>query len=311
MGVVYEVRDRLERSFALKVLRPEKTADSKFVREFKDEAVATGSVDHENIVTVLGQGEENGRHFILMEFVDGPPLDELLKTQGKLPWQESIEIVVQVAKALRGAHEKGLIHRDVKPENILLYRDLRARLTDFGIVKDISSLKGFLVKGRRVGTAAYASPEQCMNKRLDARTDMYSLGATFYCMVTGKAPFTGVSRSEIMKLHVLAKPLPPVDLVEDLPKPLSNLIEKMLAKKQTDRPESMERLIEGLRQIHSGKVAIADQNPRVDPSAIRGIQSTRHTTKSPTRKSRVPPELMLVIALLVILGVVVTMMILR
>jgi len=308
MGVVYEVRDRLERSFALKVLRPEKAADPTLVREFKDEAVSTGAVNHENVVTVLGQGEEDGRHFILMEFVDGLPLDELLDARGKLPSPEAIEIVVQVAKALRCAHGKGLIHRDVKPENVLLYEDLRTRLTDFGIVKDISSLKGFLVKGRRVGTAAYASPEQCLNKRLDAQTDMYSLGATFYRIVTGRPPFQGENRSKIMKMHVQLTPKPPIDLVPDLPKPLSNMIEKMLAKKQTDRPENMERLIEDLLKIHSGKVAIADQQPRVDPSALRGIQSTRQSVKPTDRKSRVPPEIVIVIALLIILAVVVTMM---
>ena len=150
-----------------------------------------------------------------------------------------------------------------------------------------------------------------MNKRLDAQTDMYSLGATFYRMVTGQAPFTGVSRSEIMRLHVLAKPIPPIKLAEGLPKPLSNLIEKMLAKKQTERPESMTRLVADLRLIYSGKVAIVDQQPRVDPSALRGIQSTRAAKKSPAKKPRVPAELMLVIGLLVVLAVVVTLMILR
>ncbi len=309
MGVVYEVRDRLERSFALKVLRPEKATDPALVREFKDEAVSTGAVDHENVVTVLGQGEENGRHFILMEFVDGPPLDELLAARGKLPPLTAIEIVVQVAKALRCAHAKGLIHRDVKPENILLHQDLRARLTDFGIVKDISSLKGYLVKGRRVGTAAYASPEQCLDKRLDAQTDMYSLGATFYRMVTGRPPFQGENRSKIMKMHVQLTPKSPIALVPDLPKPLSNLIEKMLAKKRTDRPESMDRLIEDLLKIHSGKVAIADQQPHVDPSTLRRIQSTRYGVKPTARKSRVPPEMAIVIVLLVILAAIVMLMI--
>ena len=311
MGVVYEVRDRLERSFALKVLRPEKAVDPAVVREFKDEAISTGAVDHENVVTVLGQGEEDGRHFILMEFVDGPPLDELLDARGKLPFSEAIDIVVQVAKALRCAHARGFVHRDVKPENVLLFKDLRARLTDFGIVKDISSLKGFLVKGRRVGTAAYASPEQCLNKRLDAQTDMYSLGAAFYRMVTGRPPFQGENRSKIMKMHVQLTPKSPIDLSPDVPKPLSNLIDKMLAKKQTDRPENMDRLIEDLVKIQSGKVAIADQQPRVDPSALRGIQSTRHSASPTTRKSRVPPEMVIVIALLVLLAVIVTLMVTR
>jgi eukaryotic-like serine/threonine-protein kinase len=310
MGIVYEVEDRLGRRFALKVLRPEKAAAPDFVRELKDEADATGSVDHEHVVTVLGQGEENGRHFILMEFVDGPPLDRLLEERGRLPWEEALEIMIQVARALHCAHGKGLIHRDVKPENVLLTKSGSARLTDFGIVKDISSLKGFLVKGRRVGTAAYASPEQCMNKRLDAATDIYSLGATFYRMVCGRPPFTGESRSKIMKQHVVGELVPPISIVDGLPKPLSNTIEKMLAKKQTDRYPSMERVVEDLTLIRSGRVAIADQQSRVDPAAVRGIKSTRQP-RPPTKRPRVQPEMLLVIGLLVILAVVVLLMILR
>jgi len=286
-GMVYEAIDRLDRTVALKLLKPEVAEDEQKVREFQNEAEATGSVDHENVVTVFGCGFEDGFHYLRMEFVDGPPLHEHLRAKGRLPWKEAVRIGIQVARALEHAHGRGLIHRDVKPENILLYEDGRARLTDFGIVKDISSLKGYLVKGRTVGTAAYASPEQCLQKRLDAATDIYSLGATLYTLLCGRYPFLGKSRSEIMKKHVQMKPIAPCDLAPDVPKSLSNLIEKMLAKKQTDRPDSMTQVIGDLELILEGKVAIPDAKKRVDPSALHGLTPGRRTRSTgPGRAAR-------------------------
>jgi serine/threonine-protein kinase len=297
-AVVYEARDRLDRSFALKVLRPEKAADPVAVTDFANEAEATAAVGHDNVVRVLGHGEEGGRHFILMEYVDGPPLHLLLAEKGRLPFAEATRIVLQVAEALRHAHGKGLVHRDVKPQNILLYRDGRARLTDFGIVKDISSLKGFLLKGRAVGTAAYASPEQCLDKRLDAATDMYSLGATFYHMLCGRPPFAGASRSETMKLHVGAEPPPPGRFAPDLPKPLVNTVLRMLAKRQTDRYPDMARLIHDLTKILEGKVAIADAGPRVDSRSVTAPKRTKPVVPPEAKKSRISPEAVIFVILL-------------
>jgi serine/threonine-protein kinase len=297
-AVVYEVRDRLDRSFALKILRPEKATDPCAVTDFVNEAEATAAVGHDNVVRVLGHGEEGGRHFILMEFVDGPPLHVLLGEKGRLPWEEATRIVLAVAEALRHAHGKGLVHRDVKPQNILLYRDGRARLTDFGIVKDISSLKGYLLKGRAVGTAAYASPEQCLDKRLDPATDMYSLGATFFHMLCGRPPFVGGSRSETMRLHVEAAPPAPDRLAPDLPKPLVNAVLRMLAKKQTGRYPDMARLIHDLSKILEGKVAIADAGPRVDARSVTAPKRTKPIAPPPERTGRISPEAVIFILLL-------------
>ncbi len=297
MGVVYEVVDRLDRHLALKVLRPEKAADPRLVEEFLNEAEATRSVGHEHVVQVLAAGEDAGRPFYLMEFVDGPPLNRLLEEKGRLPWPEAVKTALQVAAALRHAHGKGLIHRDVKPQNILLFRDGRARLTDFGIVKDISSLKGFLVKGRAVGTAAYASPEQCLGKRLDSSTDMYSLGATLYHMVCGRPPFEGGGRSETMRLTVGAPPEPPSSIVPDLPKALCNAILRMLEKKQTDRYPSMDRLIRDLEMVLMGRVAIGAPTPRVDARAIGPLKATRRPADEVRKKPRVSPEIVVLILL--------------
>jgi serine/threonine-protein kinase len=257
-GVVFEALDPAGRTVAVKVLRPEKALDPRLVEEFLAEAEATRSVDHENVVSILDAGFARGHHFFVMEFVDGSRLADL----ERLPWRTATRIMIGVAKALAHAHRKGLVHRDVKPENVLLDRDGRPRLTDFGIAKDISTLKGYLTAGRPVGTAAYASPEQCLGKRLSPATDMYSLGATFYAAVCGRPPFTGASRSEVMKMHVKAVPRPPRDLVPELPRPLSRLIERMMAKRQSDRVPDMDRLVRDLGTILAGRIPIAPARAR-------------------------------------------------
>jgi serine/threonine-protein kinase len=305
MGVVFEAVDPGGEIVALKLLKPEKAGNAAILTEFRNEAEATGSVDHENVVTVLGQDEADGFHYIRMEFVDGLPLHEVLKKRKRLPWREALDIAVQVARALARAHQKGLVHRDVKPDNVLLYRDRRARLTDFGIVKDISSLKGFLLKGRQVGTAVYASPEQCLGKRLDAATDMYSLGATLYHILCGRFPFTGDSLQTIMNKHVNAPLIPPASLAPEIPKALSNAVEKMMAKRQTDRYESMGRLLADLELIQEGKVAIPTAQPRARNGALRGIKTTRRVKDELDKKPSVPAETVLVIALLVVATIIV------
>jgi len=311
VGVVFEARNAAGETVALKILKPEKAEDERALAEFQSEAEATGSVKHEFVVTVHGWGESDGYHWIEMEFVDGPTLARLLASKGSLPWRWATKIVVQVAQALRKAHEIGLIHRDVKPDNILIYQDGRARLTDFGIVKDIGSLKGYLLKGRRVGTAPYASPEQCLNKRLSTATDMYSLGATWFHMVCGRPPFLGETNSEIMKQHVTRKPPCPTDLVDDVPKPVSNAIEKMLAKKQGDRYPSMGRLLDDLMMFLRGKVAIAHDAPKANIRNVGTLRTTRRVTEEARAKPRIPAEVLIVGALLAVAAVLVVLMLLR
>jgi len=311
MGVVFEARTPDGDTTALKVLKPEKAENERSVAEFRSEAEATGTVKHEYVVTVLGTGRDDGYHWIEMEFVDGPTLARLLADKGPLAWRWATKIIVQVAQGLGRAHDLGLIHRDVKPDNILLYRDGRARLTDFGIVKDIGSLRGYLLKGRRVGTAAYASPEQCLDKRLSTATDMYSLGATWFRMVCGRPPFLGETTSGVMKQHVTRPPPSPIDLVDDIPKAVSNIIERMLAKKQADRFPSMDVLLDDLMMILRGKVAIAQSEQKVNIRNVGPIQSSRRASPGGRAKPRVPAEIMLVIGLLAIVAVFVVLMFLR
>lgn len=311
MGVVFETRDENGDTTALKLLRPEKAASEANIADFINEAEATGSVDHPCVVTVLGHGESDGIHWIEMEFVDGPPLHRFLADRGRLPWRWGTKIVVQMAQALGRAHEMGLIHRDVKPDNILLFQDGRARLTDFGIVKDIGSLKGYLLKGRKVGTARYASPEQCLDKRLSTATDMYSLGATFFHIVCGRPPFLAETPSKVMKQHVTRKPPSPSDLVDDIPKATSNTILRMLAKKQSDRYPSMERLLDDLMAALRGRVAIDEGGPKVNIGNVGRLTRGRRATEEVRKKPRMAAELVLVAALLCVVLVLVVLMIIR
>jgi serine/threonine protein kinase len=172
----------------------------------------------------------------------------------------------------------------VKPGNILLYRDGSPRLTDFGIVKDIGTLKGFLLEGRRVGTAAYASPEQCLGKRLGPATDVYSLGATLYHMVCGRPPFPGDTPNEILNKHVKAKLPSPMRLCPEIPKTLSNAIAKMLSKRQADRYPSMARLVEDLELILDGKIAISNGRASVNLRALGGVRSSRSSWREALRR---------------------------
>ena len=266
-GVVFEGRSAEGNPVALKVLRPELASDPEVVHDFVNEASATGSVRHEGVVKILGHGRSDGLPYILMEFVNGAPLDRLLDVRGRLAWRTATRIALQVARALAHAHGLGYVHRDVKPANILLYRDGSARLTDFGIVKDIRSLKGFLLNGTRVGTSTYASPEQCLGKRLSQGTDIYSLGATLFHMVCGRPPFTGSSPNEIMNKHVKAKLPRPGQVCPGMPRTLCNAIAKMLAKRQTDRYPSMGRLVQDLEFILDGKIAISNGQAQRSASA--------------------------------------------
>lgn len=262
MAEVWEAWDPAGGTVALKLLKPERALDPECVRDFENEADATRAAEHGFVVKVFARGVDAGRHWISMEFVDGPSLADYLGKVGRIPVKAAISVTTKVARALRHAHGLGLVHRDVKPDNILLFRNGDARLTDFGIVKDVSTLKGYLLPGRKVGTPAYASPEQCLGKRLSPATDVYSLGASLYHMITGRTPFGGGTRSEIMRRHVSVPLVAPIDVVPTIPRSLSKLVERMMAKKVLDRTPDMDRVIQDLTLIREGKVPVVARRRR-------------------------------------------------
>src|SRR3989449_2585462 len=181
MSSVYRAHDRLlERRVALKVLHEQYTGDGDYVERFRREARSVAQLSHPSIVTVIDRGEQDGRQFIVFEYVDGENLKALVEREGPLPEQAAIELALQIADGLAFAHANGLVHRDVKPQNVLLTEDGRAKVTDFGIARSIDVHQGLTQTGTVMGTSDYISPEQARGGPVDACSDIYSLGAVLY-----------------------------------------------------------------------------------------------------------------------------------
>src|SRR6187402_3302484 len=244
MGVVYRATDtRLERLVAIKILPGELTADAEERRRFLREARAASALNHPHIVTIHEVGEDAGTTFIAMELVDGDPLDRVL-ARGPLPLPTALEYATQVASALGAAHERGIVHRDIKPANIAVTRDGRAKVLDFGLAKltrraPADATASFAtMPGIVMGTLAYMSPEQAEGKPVDARSDVFSLGAVIYEMLAGRRPFTG--SSDIGVITAILRDTPPhlrtVRL--DVPAVLSAIVDRCLAKKHASRYEN-------------------------------------------------------------------------
>src|SRR5438477_2044001 len=189
MSSVYRAHDSLlERYVALKVLHEQYNEDEDFVERFKREARSVAQLQHPNIVTVIDRGEQDGRQYIVFEYIEGENLKELVVRKGHLGVREALEIAIEVAHGLAFAHQNGLVHRDVKPQNVLLNGDGRAKVTDFGIARSID-VDGMTQAGTVLGTSDYIAPEQASGQPVDAQTDVYSLGVVLYELLSGDVPF--------------------------------------------------------------------------------------------------------------------------
>lgn len=207
MSVVYKGLDTLlNRLVTIKVLRDQYAHDEDFVRRFHREAQSVASLSHINIVSIFDVGIEEGLHYLVMEFVEGQNLKEYIRDKGKLPVQEAVPIAIQILDALEHAHEHGVVHRDIKPHNILLTKQGRVKVTDFGIARAASETT-LTYTGTIVGSVHYISPEQAKGITIGSKSDLYSAGAVLYEMVTGQLPFTGDSPIAIALQHIHNVPL--------------------------------------------------------------------------------------------------------
>lgn len=290
MAQVYRARDRLlDRPVALKVLFPELSVDRAFVERFRREAQAAANLSHPNIVPVFDWGEDGGTYFIVMEFVDGHPLSALLRNGGPLPADRAADIASHVASALAYAHRHGVVHRDVKPGNVLITNDGLVKVTDFGIARAINTEESLTQTGAVMGTAAYFSPEQAEGIGVDYRSDIYSLGVVLFEMVTGRPPYLGETPVAVASKHVRDLPPLPRDLNPSVPVALQLVIMKAMEKSPDTRYATADDMRSDLSRFLEGRPVVAGDAPVTQAEAALGatqaIQQVDHTQALPKKSA--------------------------
>lgn len=250
-GIVYKARDTtLNRAVAIKALKPAMVQDPAFMARFQHEAQAVANLKHPNIVTIYELGENQGAQYIVMEFLEGASLDKVLATDAPLPLDRAADILAQIASALDYAHGKGLIHRDVKPSNIIIAPDGHATITDFGLVKDTLGSTA-MTSGQIIGTPEYMTPEQVQDEPVDARTDVYALGIVLFEMLTGQVPFKAKTAYATLYKQVNEPPPSIRSLRGDLPPAIEDVMNNALAKQPDARYQTTGALSEAVqRAIH-------------------------------------------------------------
>lgn len=249
MALVYKAKDTLlGRLVAIKVLREQYAGDREFVERFRREAQSAASLSHANVVNIYDVGQENGIDYIVMEYVEGRNLKDIIRKQGALPIPVAVDIARQVALALDHAHRHRLVHRDIKPHNILITEDNQVKVTDFGIAL-AASYSQLTQSGFVVGTAHYVSPEQAKGGMATAQSDLYSLGVVLYEMLTGRVPFTGDTPVAVALQHVQEPIRPPRALNPEIPYELNRIVLKALAKEPKDRYQTAAEMVADLERI--------------------------------------------------------------
>ena len=296
MAVVYKGKDRLlNRYVAIKILRPEFTKDEQFIESFKRESQASARLSHANIVGVYDVGKEGNIHFIVMELIDGKVLSEVIKEKGRIEYKEAISIIRQVASALSLAHKNQIIHRDIKPHNILITSTGVAKLADFGIAKAVSAATIVGGNNKIMGSVHYFSPEQARGAYVDERSDIYSLGIVLYEMLTGKVPFDGDNPVSIALMHI-NDPMPSLTKeVPGIPPQLEKIVNKATEKYQSNRYKTVDDMIKDLDDIEfitkvMGKDAfVVDSTGTDDVARYKKEQSSEKeyvTDVKPVKKER-------------------------
>lgn len=253
MSYVYKARcTLLDRIVAIKILKEEYANDKSFVSRFRSEAQAAARLSHPHIVNIYDVGEDNGLNFIVMEYVEGTNLKDLILTQGPLPPDEIIRISMMICDALSLAHDKGIIHRDIKSQNILLTNNGNAKVADFGIARLATNMT-ITYSGNMVGSVHYVSPEQARGEVVDKTADIYSLGCVMYEMACGRVPFEAESPVTVALKHLHEQPRPPSLINEAIPRSLEKVILTALEKNPRDRYQSAQEMKEALYAVYRGK----------------------------------------------------------
>ena len=292
----------LNRNVAIKVLRPEFRNDADFIKRFKIEAQAAASLTHPNIVSIYDVGNEDDMEYIIMEHVEGITLKQYLSAKGTLPWKEAVDSAAQICSGLEHAHKKGIIHKDIKPENIMITKEGILKITDFGIAKALS--QGTIASGGlAMGSVHYFSPEQARGAVTDAKTDIYSLGILLYEAVTGKRPFEGDNAVAIAMMHVQNEPVAPSVYNPSIPASLEAVILKAMKKNPDERYASATEMLIDLKKVYVGssvggvqekaKKAAPEQKKEPDDAGTgvrRAGSSSGKSAKADTPKESKKPK---------------------
>ena len=310
MSSVYRAHDRLlERRVALKILHGSLAADDETVQRFRSEARAAAQLSHPNIVTVIDRGEDDGRQFIVFEYVSGENLKDLVERTGPLPLRRALELAIQVGRGLAFAHQQGLVHRDVKPQNVLLNGDGKAKVTDFGIARSLEVAHGLTQTGTILGSSNYIAPEQARGERVDEKSDVYGFGIVLYELLTGEVPFPADNFVAAAMRHV-NDPVPSVLARRpEVPLRLASAIESAMAKDPADRFGSMAELVAELEACLAELGGDSSRDPTtivrnpVVPVSRHAPTQIRAPAAPPPRARRRRPRLLVAVIAVVAVGV--------
>ena len=280
MAKVYKAKDRyLQRVVAIKLLKEDLSEDSDFLKRFDTEAQAAASLTHPNIVQIYDVGVDNNRYYIVMEYVDGITLKEYIERKGSLDWKETIDISIQICNALSKAHSRNIIHRDIKPTNIIMNSEGVPKVADFGIARSVSS-ETDTMRIDTIGSVHYSSPEQARGGYTDEQSDIYSIGVTMFEMVTGTLPFEGETPVAVALKHIQDIPPIPSDIKHGIPHALDDIILTAMAKSRRDRYTTVSELINDLENIRS----------KPGPTTDILLPNIKQESKYDTRKIEKPLE---------------------
>src|ERR671931_180639 len=288
MADVYLAEDQeLGRRVAIKILNDRHAADDQFVERFRREAKNAAGLSHPNIVSVYDRGTAEGTYYIAMEYLDGRSLKELIIGRGPAPVRTAVEYARQVLAAVGFAHRHGIVHRDIKPHNVLVSPEGRLKVTDFGIAR--SGASQMTEVGSIIGTAQYLSPEQARGTPVDQTSDLYSVGAVLYEMLTGQVPFTGDTPLEIAMKHLSAVPTPPSELRPEVPHDLDLVVLRALAKDPSDRYRTAEEMDADLGRVLDG-LPVGEETANAATAVLAGAGAMAAAPTSViTRPTQVAP----------------------
>ena len=324
MATVYKAQDTvLRRYVAIKVLREEFTTDEEFIRRFNTEAQSAASLAHQNIVSIYDVGMEDNIYYIVMELIQGKTLKEIIDEDGVLPWKWSLNIAIQIASALEVAHKNNIVHRDIKPHNIIITEDGIAKVTDFGIAKAVSN-STITAFGTTIGSVHYFSPEHARGGYTDAKSDLYSLGVVMYEMLTGRVPFDADTPVSIALKHMQEKPVEPIKLNPSIPYSVNKIIMKAMEKDLNLRYQSATEMLKDLNmalkdpdgdfvKTSSNDMAYTQRIETIPESATNQNRNTEENKKDTKKKGKLKQyfkkhpamKVVLIILLIILIPVIV------